>query len=109
VVVVEARAAGQLRGQVAHQVAARREPLEPGVHLGLGLLGVAEVGQEQAPVARHDGGAVGAGEAGQPADVDQVGDQQRVQLAPLQDLGQPVGAALGHQPNASLSICRARR
>ena len=45
----------QLRGQVGEQVAARRAAARSRVHLLLGLLDVAEVGEEQAPVAGdHD-------------------------------------------------------
>ncbi len=64
---------------------ASQSPLDgdrlPALDLGGGALGVAEVGEEEAHAGPADAGAVGAGEAGQVADVDQVGDQHPVELA----------------------------
>ena len=50
-------------------------------HLRPGPLDVAEVGHEAPHVRADDGEAVGAGEAGQVAQVDGVGDEQGVELA----------------------------
>ena len=62
-------------------------------HLLRGLLDVAEVGDEAANVATHDRHAVGAGEAGQVAQVDEVRDQQQVEPALLEPLGDAIGTA----------------
>src|SRR6185369_8136864 len=78
----------------------------------LGGLGqVAEVGEEQPLVARsHECEAVRAAEAGQPPHVDEVGHQQRVELA----LGELGGDAVGtvhrsHSPSSSLMRVNAVR
>ena len=60
---------------------------------------VAEVGDEApAALAPDDRGGVAAGEAGQPAHVDEVGDEQHVGLALLQRLGDAVGAVACSPP-----------
>jgi hypothetical protein len=114
--VVEPGTAAQPRRDVAQQVAPGRQPLEA-LDLRLGLLDVAEVGQEQTLVRRHDARGVRAREAGQVADVDEVRDVQRVELALREQLHQPVapgGArALGphgrHFLSSSRSIASASR
>jgi hypothetical protein len=60
----------------------------------LGRLGqVAEVGEEALDLGPDDRGGVRPGEPGQPAHVDQVADQQRVELALGDDRRRPVAAA----------------
>ena len=74
-------------------------------HLRLRLLDVAEVGHEAARVRPDDRQAAAAGEAGEVADVDQVGDEQQVELA----LGEPRGDAVGAAHSAALSRSSASR
>ncbi len=103
--VVEAGAAGrQALSQLAEQVAPRADDLEA-VRLDLrgGLLDVAEVGQEEALVGADQGGAVGPAEAGQPADVDEVGDQQRGQLTLAQPVDDAVAARAAHSSRSSFA------
>ena len=66
--------------------------------LGGGLLDVAEVGEEAAHVRPDDRQAVGAGEAGQVAHVDEVGDEQQVELALASRGGDAVRAARSAPP-----------
>jgi hypothetical protein len=79
----------------------------------LGRLGeVAEVRQEAAQtVTSQDRGGVRAGEAGQPADVDEAGDEQGVELALGESLGDllgPVGDRGGaHVSSSDFSRARA--
>ena len=75
----------------------------PALDLGLGALGVAEVGEEDALLGAADAGAVGAAEAGQVADVDQVGDEQAVELA-LGDERREAIAAARHQLGAGAEL-----
>ena len=107
--VVEAEAQRALLGQrlddAVEQVAAA-----PPLLVSLDLLGraldVAEVGHEDArPVlARaHDGQSVGSGEPREVADVDHVGDEQRVEPAPGQALGEAVGALRAHRATSRCS------
>ena len=91
-VVLEADPAGEALGDPAEPVVGDRDDL-PALDLRLGALGVAEVGEEDAGVGAADTGAVGAAEAGQVADVDQVGDQQAVELALGHQGGEAVAAA----------------
>ena len=68
---------------------------------------ITEVRQEAAQaVATDDRGRVGAGEAGEPADVDQAGDEQAVELALFQHLDDPLGA---RHPSSCLSRSSAVR
>ena len=95
--VLEADASRQLLRGVAQQVAAAALALEA-VDLRLGPLDVAEVGEERArPVRADHRDRVRPGEPGQPADVHEVGDEQRVELALAQRGLHPVGAR-GAQP-----------
>ena len=71
-------------GQGRPQLERRELELEA-VELRAGPLDIAEVGHEAPDVGADHGEPVGAGEARQVAQVDQVGDQQQVELA----LGQP--------------------
>ena len=61
-----------------------RHALEFGSDLLLGLLGVAEVGQEDARARTDQREAVAARVAGQVADVDQVRDQHQVDVRPVE-------------------------
>ena len=63
----------------------------------LGALGVAEVGEEDPLVAADQAGAVGPREAGQVADVRQVGDEELVELALGDQLDEAVRPA--HTPS----------
>jgi hypothetical protein len=80
VLVVEAGPAAEPLGELPEHVAPDLDQLEVR-HLLARLLDVAEVGQEQALLARDDARPVRPGEAGEPADVQQVRDDERVQLA----------------------------
>ena len=80
VVVLEAEATAEVGRDAAEPVVGDGDRL-PALDLRRGPLGVAEVGQEEARLGAADAGAVGSGEAGQVADVDQVGDQHQVELA----------------------------
>ncbi len=73
---------------------------QPSTSVG-GALGVAEVGEEEANARPADAGAVGAGEAGQVADVGQVGDQHPVQLFLGQQRLEAVAAAAHQEPAPS--------
>ena len=75
----------------------------PALDLGRGPLGVAEVGEEEARLGPADAGAVGAGEAGQVADVGQLGDQLEVELALGQARGEAVAAAPHRAADAELA------
>ena len=98
-VVLEADPALEPRRDRRQPVALDRDRL-PALDLGGGALGVAEVGEEESHPGAADAGAVGAGEAGQVADVGQVGDQHPVELALRQRGLEPVAAA-PHQPTPS--------
>jgi hypothetical protein len=98
VVVLEPDPALQVPGDPAEPVVGDRQDL-PALDLGFGPLGVAEVGEEETHAWTADAGAVGAGEAGQVADVDQVQDQHPVELALAQLLLEPVATA-AHQEEA---------
>ena len=93
VVVLEAGPAREALGDPAEPVVVDRDHL-PALDLGLGPLGVAEVGEEDARLGAADAGPVGAAEAGQVADVDQVGDEQAVELALGHERGETVAASL---------------
>src|SRR6185503_4862160 len=117
--VVEAEAhlalVGELLGDALEQV--RGDLARPRlVELLGGLREVAEVGDEAPrPVDAHDRRAARAGEPGQPAHVREVGDQQRVEIALAQHLGEAVGAGRGlvrrgaHAWNSSLRRDNASR
>ena len=77
------------RGDLRQQLPLGLGPLPLLPDLALGALGVAEVGEEEPLVAADQAGAVGAGEAGQVADVVEVGDEQLVELALGDQLGEP--------------------
>jgi hypothetical protein len=73
---LEREAALEPRGEVVQERALAELGLDPGD--GLGVLDVAEVGEEPCPPAgRHEQGRVGAVEARQVEDVGEVRDQQR--------------------------------
>ena len=94
------RALEQVRGDLA---------LPLGVELLGGLREVAKVGDEAHLLgAEHDGG-VGAVEAGQPAHVDEVRDEQRVELALGDPLQQRAAAAGAHRSSSDLRITSASR
>src|SRR5262249_39986730 len=78
----------------------------PALDLGLGPLGVAEVGEEDAGALAADAGAVGAAEAGQVADVDAVGDEQAVELLLGHEGRQPVAASAHGEGLAPSSSAR---
>ena len=101
VVVFEARLAAEPGGDAAQPVVADGDHV-PALDLGFGALGVAEVGEEDAQLGTADAGAVGAAEAGQVADVDEVGDEQGVELALGDEGGEAIGAAR-HQPGPAPS------
>jgi len=113
--VVEAqpqRAVGQRRGDAGQQVGAGDLAVEVG-HL-VGRLGqVAEVGDEHAnriPPTPDQGRARRPGEPGGPPHVDQVGDEQRVELALAHQVLQPRHPRqIGHLPSSSFSRSNATR
>ena len=72
-----------------------------------GALGVAEVGEEDPLLATDQAGAVGPRETGQVADVRQVGDEELVELALRDQLGEAVRPA--HTPSCSAISFRASR
>src|SRR6476659_151519 len=111
VVVLEAEAATEMGGDAAQPVVGDRDRL-PALDLGRSTLGVAEVGEEEAGVGAADAGAVGTGEAGQVADVDQLGDQGQVELARSQRSREAVAAAphaLPETPRWRASVASASR
>jgi hypothetical protein len=107
-VVLEADPAREVPGRVLEQVLAPLLDVES-VDLAPGLGHVAEVGQEHAPPLPHEGDAVGPGVAGQVTDVHEVRDEQGVELALAEQLGQAVGARHAAPPRASLRISSASR
>ena len=90
--VLEAHAPGQVRRGVLEQVLAALLAVEA-VDLASGLGHVAEVGEEDPPARAHDARAVRACVSGQVADVDQVGDDERLELPLAQHRLEPVGPA----------------
>ncbi len=95
VVVLEADLAGEALGDAAEPIAGQGHAVPLG-DLGGGALGVAEVGEEDPHAGAADRRSVGAGEAGQVTDVDQVGDQHLVELA-VAEGGLEAIAAAAHQ------------
>ena len=107
--VLEADAPVELLRGVGQQVAPAAAPLEA-AHLGLRALDVAEVGQERAPsVGADHGDGVRPREPGQPADVDEVGDDQGVESLLAQALLDAVGARAAHRVSSPLSSSSASR
>ena len=95
-----AQALGELRASRSRPAVGTLEAAD----LCLGLLDVAEVGEEQALVAgRRAQAPFVPGEAGQPAHVQQVGDEQRVELALRSRARQPSPAP--RRRSASRSSC----
>jgi hypothetical protein len=106
VLVLEADAAGQALGGVRQQRALATDALEA-VDLLLGALDVAEVGDEVAPLRSDDADPVRAGEAREVAEVHHAGDDERVEPALGETLGEAVGAA--HDWSSFRSISSPRR
>ena len=90
--VLEAHAAREVGGRVLEQVLAALLAVEA-VDLASGLGHVAEVGEEDPPARAHDARPVRACVSGQVADVDQVGDDERLELPLAQHRLEPVGPA----------------
>jgi hypothetical protein len=106
VVVLEAqaRAVGQPADRLLEQVGGDLV-LQAVAHLLDGLREVTEVGDEAPDAGARDHGAVRAGEARQPADVDEVGDEQGVDLAVAQRRHQPPQPVVGaHAESAPFSV-----
>jgi hypothetical protein len=101
-VVLEAGPARQVPGYPTEPVVGDGDYL-PALDLRLGALGVAEVGEEDADALAADTGPVGATEAGQVADVDEVGDEEAVELARGRQGLEPV-AASPHQAGSAPSL-----
>ena len=110
VLVLEPDPAGEARSDPAEPVVLDRDHL-PALDLGLGPLGVAEVGEEEAGLGAADADPVGAGEPGQVADVDEVGDEGEVELALGDEVGEAVAAGGAHfrSPRARTMAASASR
>jgi len=95
-------------GDAVEEVAPAAAPFEA-LHLLLGALDVAEVRDEH-PRPVHpradDGEPVRAGEPGDVAQVDQVGDQQRVEVALGDGRGEALGPFLTHSRHLEVSAQR---
>jgi hypothetical protein len=107
VVVLESDGAGEALGDTAEPVVEDRDHV-PALDLGLGALGVAKVGEEHARVRAAEAGAVRATEAGQVADVDELGDQEHVELTPGDQLGEAIPAVV-HTPSSAAIVSSASR
>ena len=88
-------------GHLAEQVALAAQPLEVIGHLLGRLTHVAEVGEEKPQLGADHAHAVRAGVAGEVADVDELGDDQRVELAVRDQLREAIGPAHAAALNAS--------
>ena len=82
--------------------------LPDGIELLGGLRQVAKVGDEAQLLGADDGSPVGSVEARQPAQVDEVRHEQRVELA-LGDLRPQRRAAVRHRPSSPLRMTSASR
>src|SRR5919204_706565 len=106
VLVLEAHPAAQALGRIADQLLLAAHALEVR-DLALRPLHVAEVGDEEPLLRSHQTEPVRPPEAGQVADVDDVRDEQRVELALPQSIDEPIRARGAHGPSSPFSSSRA--
>jgi hypothetical protein len=107
-VVLEPHPPAEPLGRLLEQVLLAALAVEA-LHLPLGLHHVAEVREEDAQAGADHADAVGAGVAGQVADVPQVGHEQGVELLLGKQRLEPVRAAHEPPPSSALRISSASR
>ncbi len=105
-VVFDANPAGEVLGDASQPVTGDGDRL-PVAHFARRTLGVAEVGEEEPDARPTYASPIRAGEAGQVADVGEVGDQQPVEVALEQQRLEPVAAAAHQASTPSSAAIRA--